>query len=175
MAYTTLAKINDAYTGLSYSIASGLIKQNALLSILPFRPASHGNKEKYRLYSSSPTISRINGGEGYTPTALDPTLKELELTMLGAIHQEPASLVDQFPSKNGKTPYESYFAERMTTFLNATGQEFTNRLLYGDSSDADQDFDGILVQATSDSTVTDLGGGAGASTDILVMVYSMKH
>jgi len=176
MAYTTLAKINDAYVGSSVSIASGLIKRNTFMGILPFASASHGNKDKFRLYDTSPTVSRTNDTENYTPSALDPTLTELSLTMLGIVHQEPARIVDQFPVPEGmaeRTSYEAYFAERQSLFLNALGKEFTERCFYGTSTG--YDFEGIIPQATADSTVTDLGGGAGASTDIMIIRFDEEN
>lgn len=164
MAYTTLAKINDTYTAQNVSIVDALLRNATIMQRMYWKPASHGNVDKFQLMSTEPTVNEVNDSFGLTSTALSGTLTSLNLAILQSLASEPAVLVNQVPSKNGLTPYETYFLDRQNIYIKKIAKTFENKLIYGTT--VTTQFDGLLATATADSKVTDLGADADKGTDI---------
>lgn len=164
MAYTTLAKINNYYAAQNINIVDGMLRNATIMQNMYFKPASHGNVDKYQSLSTSPTVSQVNSAFGLTSTAISGDLVSLNLAIMQSLASEPSVLVRQTPSKNGLTPYETYFMDRQPIYLKKIAKTFEDKLLYGTTNTTQ--FNGLLAQATADGTTSSKGGAAGSSTDI---------
>lgn len=164
MAYTTLAKINNYYTAQNTSIVDGLLRNATIMQNMYWKSASHGNVDKFQKLSTEPSVSEVNTNFGLTSTAINGDLVSLNLAIMQSLASEPAVIVRQVPSKNGLTPYETYFLDRQPIYLKTISRTFENKLLYG--TDATTQFDGLLATATANGMITAKGGAANKSTGI---------
>ena len=165
MAYTTLAKLNDIYTAQNAVIIESVLRNASILKNMMFKPASHGNVDKFRLHSSEPAVVETNNGAGLSATAIDGTLTSLNLAMLETLASEPVSIVDQTPLRGFPTPYESYFMERSPIYFAKLAKAFESKVLYGTTGvGGTTQFNGLIAKATADGTVIDLATPAAGET-----------
>lgn len=166
MAYTTLANINNYYTAQNINIVDGMLRNATIMQNMYFKPASHGNVDKFQSLSTQPTVSQVNSAFGLNSTAINGDLVSLNLAIMQSLASEPSVLVRQTPSKNGLTPFETYFMDRQPIYLKNIAKTFEGKVLYGTTTTTQ--FNGLLAQATADSKIISKGGTVGTGTDIFI-------
>jgi len=173
----TLQNINETFTNPESVITQSLIKSNKLLAIVPFKPASHGNQDKSRLYETGSTgASILNASTAMAGQELSPSVETIDLTILGERAIADAIFVDTLPVEQyGSEKYITWFEEQSPIFYNQIGKDLEDLMLYGVKDTAGATFNGILKTATDNSAIQDLAGGSGSSTDIFAIRFDDKQ
>lgn len=173
MAFLTLAEVYKTHVAPDQAYTGTALPMNGIFSVMPFRPASHGNQDKFRQYGDDDSAVIINDGSGITPNTASATLKTIDLAIIKASLSGEATYVESWNPTNGLSPVLSYFESNSAGKYSAIRKKAANAFFYGTS--ATTGFDGFLKVATDNSTVTGIGADAGAGTDIFIVRFDESN
>lgn len=169
MAFLTLAEVYKTHVAGSAVQTGASLPLNGILGVMPFKPASHGNQDKFRLYGADSGATIINGGSGITPSTNSATLTTIDLAIVKAVLSGESTYVESWNSIDGLSPVLSYFESNSAGKYSAIRNKIANAFFYG--AKATEGFNGFLVSATADSTVKDMGADVKKGTDIFVVRF----
>lgn len=108
------------------SVLIDLVKSSGILQTALVRPASHGNKHKYKLWNTLPSAAFRALGGGIVPSEISKDRASIDLWDLSALAEEDAAEIMAHPG--GKA---GWFAANMPAFIESMGQVAAKQLIYG--------------------------------------------
>lgn len=154
MAFLTLAEVYKTHVAGNQASTGAGLPMNGIFGVMPFRPASHGNQDKFRLYGADSSATIINDGSGVTPSTNSGTLTTIDLAIIKAMLSGEATYVESWNPMNGLSPVLSYFESNSAGKYSAIRNKAATAFLYG--AKATEGFDGFLTVATAKGRVVDL-------------------
>lgn len=164
MAFLTLAEVYKTQVAPNTAHSGVALPMNGIFSVMPFRPASHGNQDKFRLFSADSSAAIINSDGEITPDTSSTTVKTIDLAITQASLTAQSSFAESWASKNGLSPVLSYFNDNSASKYGSIRNTLASEFFYGTTV-----FDGFLKVAKAESTNTPVGATKG--TDIFFVRF----
>ncbi len=163
MATQTLAQVYKSWQADGIGFASNLLPTNGLLNILPFKPASHGNQEKYEWDSTTESVSSINSTDTVAITGNASTVKTIELEFLTVAKGGNKNFINSYDG--GENVYWNSMTNKMNRALR---NKFAYNAFYGDTSS--NIYNGYFKTADLNSDVLTVTASTG-TTDIFFIRF----
>lgn len=163
MATQTLAQVYKSWVTEGIGFASNLLPTNGLLNILPFKPASFGNQERYEWDSTTASISTINSTDTVAITGNSTTQKSINLQFYVVAKGGNKNFINSY--NGGEQAYWNSMANKMNRGLR---NKFAYNAFYGDTSSGN--YNGYYKTAELNSDVLTVTASTG-TTDIFFIRF----